>query len=163
MGQKLCTASCRGDRERMTKTLIDKASPVEKICALSEAEDAQTLEYLLRAGVDINLKTNETYSNAISGQTALHWVIDNNRKDLFDALIRNHIDVNAQDDHRVTPLMKATELGREEMVEDLLKAGALPNLKDRFGDTALCMAQHLLFGRNAKIVEALKEAGGTCK
>src|SRR5690242_7396654 len=52
----------------------------------------------------------------------------------------NHIDVNAQDGEGKTALHWASELNDVNLVRILLKAGANPNIKDRFSNTPLTLA-----------------------
>lgn len=161
-GEDLCSVSCEGNIEKITPELVNSASPNEKVCAMAIAADNQTLSQLLKAGLDINTKTTLSYRNSPSGRNALFRVIDGNRTDIFLALMGNHIDVNVQDRTGKSPLMIAAWANDEFFVDELLKAGALPNLKDEFGKTALCFAQDQLFGQDEHVVTALKKAGGTC-
>jgi ankyrin repeat protein len=162
-GSDLCSVSCRGKIEKITPELVRSTAPTERVCALALAADDQTLNALIKAGVDINTRTTIAYRNAPAGRNALFRVVDGKRMDLFKALIANHIDVNVQDRHGDSPLMMAAWDGRDEMVEELLQAGALPNLKDDFGKTALWFAQSDIFSSNQAIVDMLKKAGGVCE
>ncbi len=162
LGSDLCSISCRGEIEKITAARVSEASPSEKSCALSLAENVGMLKQLLENGVDVNSASTIRYSHSPAGRNALFRVIQDGRMDLFTALIENKIDVNHQDARGATPLIAAVWADREQMVTDLLKAGALPNLQDEFGMTALCHTQQKLFKSNAAIVSALEKAGAIC-
>ena len=68
------------------------------------------------------------------------------------------VDVNVQDENGMTILMKASEVGRIDLIEELIKNGADPNLKSVLGKTALmhavgknnpeCVGKLIQFGAN---------------
>ncbi|MFL5813102.1 MAG: ankyrin repeat domain-containing protein [Bdellovibrionia bacterium] len=162
-GYDLCSASCQGETARITPELVKASSPTETVCALVQASDAQTLDALLKSGVDVNARTTIAYRNSPAGRNALFRVITNDSGDTFKFLLANHIDVNVQDSQGMTPLMEAAWAGRDGMVKELIKNGALPNLKTKSGDTALCYAQRPFVRHQQKIIDTLKNAGGTCE
>lgn len=162
-GEELCSAACDGKVEKITPELVQSSSPNEKVCAIALSADPQTLNQLIKSGLDINTRTTESYRNSPSGRNALFRVINSNSTDLFMALLEKHIEVNVQDRIGRSPLMIAAWGSDELYVDELLKAGALPNLKDNLGKTALCFAQDQLFGQNEHVITALKKAGGTCE
>jgi hypothetical protein len=159
----LCGAACQGRSEDITLELVQSADDDEKVCALSMAQDVNILSILLNRGVDVNSRTKHKYSGMPSGNTALFTIISRNRLDLFQYLLDHGFNVNVQDNAKMTPLMYAAWDSRKEMVEGLLKAGAQPNVKGRFGETALCYAKgNILFFRDDEIISMLEKSGGVC-
>jgi len=77
-----------------------------------------------------------------SGQTALHIVTE--RRDLtwMDFLIAKGADVNARDNHGVSPLVVASNLGFTEGVELLVRHGARVDEPSQTGETPLIAAVH---------------------
>ena len=61
---------------------------------------------------------------------------------LVDLLLKAGANVNAADDHGVTPLARAAENASTPMVERLLAAGADPNRAQTSGLTPLMIAAH---------------------
>lgn len=59
----------------------------------------------------------------------------------------------------MTPLMRAANLGQNEIVEMLIKKGALPNMKDALGYTALTYATIAYGTSGPKIIHDLLKAG----
>lgn len=66
------------------------------------------------------------------------------------------INVNAQDDNGLTPLMCATRNGHLNVVQYLIKEGANPNIKNNEGKTALDLAEE---NRHEEVAEFLRKAG----
>lgn len=66
------------------------------------------------------------------------------------------INVNAQDDNGLTPLMCATRNGHLNVVQYLIKEGANPNIKNNEGKTALDLAEE---NRHEEVAEFLRRAG----
>lgn len=66
------------------------------------------------------------------------------------------INVNAQDDKGLTPLMCATRNGHLNVVQYLIKEGANPNIKNNEGKTALDLAEE---NRHEEVAEFLRKAG----
>lgn len=66
------------------------------------------------------------------------------------------INVNAQDDKGLTPLMCASANGHLNVVQYLIKEGANPNIKNNEGKTALDLAEE---NRHEEVAEFLRKAG----
>lgn len=67
------------------------------------------------------------------------------------------INVNAQDDRGLTPLMCASANGHLDIVEYLIREiGANPNIKNNEGKTALDLAEE---NRHEEVAEFLRKAG----
>lgn len=163
MGSGLCAASCQGNIDGITADAVKEASDDEKVCALSFADGPDVLAVLIKRGVDVNVRTKHPYTGEPSGNTAYFEIESHDRLDLLNYLLQNGFNVNTQDAHGMSPLMYAAWDNKREMVEALLKAGANPNLKDRFGYTALCFVQtNLPFMRDEEIISMLKKSGGGC-
>ena len=71
-------------------------------------------------------------------------------------LFQAGVDVNVQDENGMTILMKASEVGRIDLIEELIKNGADPNLKSVLGKTAL---MHAVGKNNPECVEKLIQLG----
>ena len=76
----------------------------------------------------------------VDGATALHWAAHWNDLQIATLLIRAGADVNATDDHGVTPLSLACLNANAAMVDGLLKAGARADSALASGETALMTA-----------------------
>ena len=66
------------------------------------------------------------------------------------------INIDAQDDNGLTPLMCATRNGHLNVVQYLIKEGANPNIKNNEGKTALDLAEE---NRHEEVAEFLRNAG----
>lgn len=66
------------------------------------------------------------------------------------------INIDAQDDNGLTPLMCATRNGHLNVVQYLIKEGANPNIKNNEGKTALDLAEE---NRHEEVAEFLRKAG----
>jgi ankyrin repeat protein len=75
------------------------------------------------------------------GETVVHWAAKANDPDYLDILLQHQSDPDTPNSiTRATPLMSALMANREVQFHALLKAGAKPNLADRFDNTALHLA-----------------------
>ncbi len=98
----------------------------------------QELKSLVAQGKNIHgiLKDSGYYS----GRTLLHSACGREGLDVIEYLVSKGLDVNAQDDNGVTPLMIAADAGSSEKVQYLLSKGADPFAKNKSGETLLYYA-----------------------
>ena len=113
------------------------------------AADAEAVEALLRAGIDVNAR-------AADGATALHWASYHDALPLADRLLHAGADVDAANDYGVTPLSLACDNGSAAMVARLLEAGADPDAARSTGETPLMTCART---GNVHAVRALLDAG----
>ena len=127
--------------------------------------DPKTAKILLEAGCNINEVSNKK-SNGLM-YTALNGNID-----MIEFLVKNGIDINAQNEKGQTALyfaiskevsMFTTTIQKEQIFEnqldtikELLKHGADINIKDKFGNTPLT---HAVYRGNIDITKLLLENG----
>lgn len=91
-----------------------------------------------------------------TGETALHIVTQ--RRDLtwLSYLIGKGANVNQGDDHGLTPLQLAVNLGWREGAEFLVEHGARTDVSNDAGETPLISAVHR---KDTQLIKALLEAG----
>ena len=117
-----------------------------------KGKNAQTLQTLLKSGVDVNAPQGD-------GATALHWAAHLDDQEAADRLIRAGARVTVADNHGVTPLWLASLNGSASMIQLLLNAGADPNAALQSGETPLMTASRsgklaavkLLLAHGAKV------------
>ncbi len=98
------------------------------------SDDADTLAKLLKAGCAPNLRNTE-------GEMPLHLaVMDKHKGSAKHLIAASPADINGVTSTGETPLHLAAKAGNEEMVRTLIEAGALVDLPDRHGWTALAIA-----------------------
>ena len=115
-------------------------------------KDLETIELLIKKGVDVNSKDK-------SGYTPLHWAAEYGHKKIVELFLDNGSDVNTTADGYcigATPLHLAAWKGYTEVAQALIEAEAEVTAKDDGGYTPLHSAAN--FGHK-DIVEALIEAG----
>jgi uncharacterized protein len=96
------------------------------LSATEEQIEIQTI--LVRAGANVNAKTND-------GATPLHMT---SHSEFAELLLRSGADVNSLAKDGETPLHSiAVEREKNDVFEVLLKFGANPKLKNKWGETAL--------------------------
>lgn len=100
------------------------------LAATEDQIDIQTI--LVRAGANVNAKTKD-------GFTPLHMTSE---PEFAELLLRNGADVNSLGKDGETPLHSiAVEREKNDVFEVLLKFGANPKLKNKWGETALDLAK----------------------
>lgn len=111
--------------------------------------DLPILSALLNAGARADAKDR-------SGQTALHWAVMRNQVPAARLLLEHGADVNAADKvlHE-TPLYRAAEHGRADLVRLLLRYHADVTIRDSLGDTPLQQAQ---LSGGGQVVTLLQQA-----
>ena len=115
----------------------------------AEHREAGVVRALLAEDVDVN-------APQADGATALHWAVHWDDRDTADLLIRAGANVNAANDHGVSPLSLACLNGSPALVERLLEAGADPNAARATGETPLMTAAHT---GSVNVVQALLSYG----
>ncbi|REJ78057.1 MAG: DUF3421 domain-containing protein [Acidobacteria bacterium] len=93
-----------------------------------------SLEYLIKRGVDVNSKDN------YNGFSALMWSASEGHEGATELLIRARADLNAVNDQGETALMLAAAHSKSNTLKELISAGADLNLRDKQGRTALAWA-----------------------
>lgn len=90
----------------------------------------------------------------MDGRSALHYAVRIRSMEIVQALIAKGAKCDLQDINRQTPLMLACEMGRIDLVTELIAKGGV-NLLDKSGHTALFYAAK---SRNPKVTEKLINA-----
>jgi len=110
----------------------------------------EAVKVLKAAGATLDFATTKEGSDPIS------MVIADNRVDILNELLRNDIaTINIQDKNGNTHLYYAVIFNRSDMVKLLLEKGALPDIKNKYGKTAIDAAR--ILGLH-DIEKALKQA-----
>lgn len=123
-------------------------------------EDSRFLELALKHGGDPNLVDPET------AKPPIFVSIENLRMDNIRLLIDGGGNLNFKDRTGSTPLMRAANLNRYDVVYQMLKAGADPMIKNNWGNALPYFIKdgnvnpkHELYQWRAKVIELLKERG----
>jgi len=112
--------------------------------------DEEKVEELLEEGADVNQKND-------IGNSLLHLAALNGNREMLKVLLSNEkIDIQARSEDGRTALFFGVNNGDVGIVQDLLKAGANPDLLDNDGDAVL----HIVaMDGNAKIMQILLAHG----
>ncbi|NEJ83217.1 hypothetical protein GR268_42830, partial [Rhizobium leguminosarum] len=98
----------------------------------TEQRNINKIKELVNAGVNINLKDNNSW-------TSLHKAAQKGHIDVAAFLISLGADVNARDNNGITPLYVAALLGHLELIRYFIAFGANVNAKNTNGNTPLYM------------------------
>lgn len=130
-------SSSRGPvgRARLVKQLLDSAQEGNSATVLS----------CLRAGVDVDERDEH-------GWSALHHAVAGCHFDVCQALVEFKADLQVQLPDLSTPLMLAADEGNIPLARLLLRAGALPGLRDDDGFTAQDRCESSLRPQFASVV-----------
>jgi ankyrin repeat protein len=116
-----------------------------------EKEDQATVEQLLsKSSTVINAR------DKTDGHTALHIAVRARAYSWLSYLLGKGADPNLADNHGVTPLMLASQIGLTEAVVALARSGAKVDVTNEAGETPLISAVH---NRNLPMVRLLLTAG----
>ena len=96
---------------------ITAAGQTASLATAAAEQQADEVRSLLAEGADANIPLAD-------GSTALLWAAHWNDLEMADLLIGADANVNAFDDHGVTPLVRAAENASLPMIQRLLEAGA---------------------------------------
>ncbi len=126
------------------------AGPDLRLIDAAKRRDTPAIRTLIAGGADTNVRFGD-------GSTALHWAAYWDELEMVELLLAAGAQVDASDDHGVTPLWLACANGaRPSMVDRLLRAGADANAGHSSGESALMSAART--GNNAA-VDLLLSAG----
>jgi ankyrin repeat protein len=110
---------------------------------------AETVEILLRAGAEVNVKDQD-------GLTGLYWAARFGFPGVIETLLDARAEVDVKDKDGLTGLYWAALFGFAEIVENLLSAGAEVNIRDKEGLAALDRAQRHGYG---EVVKKFSDSG----
>jgi ankyrin repeat protein len=116
-----------------------------------EKEDQATVEQLLNKSSTVINARDKT-----DGHTALHIAVRARSYSWLSYLLGKGADPNIADNHGVTPLMLASQMGLNEAVVALARSGAKVDVTNDAGETPLISAVH---NRNLPMVRLLLAAG----
>ncbi len=114
-----------------------------------EGDYQATIERLLNAGTDLNLR------NSLDGYTPLHVAVREGFHGTAAELLRRGADPNIQDNEGQTPLHTASRLETSHCADKLLRANADPNIADRNGNTPMHIAA---LSNSSEVINTLVEA-----
>jgi ankyrin repeat protein len=111
---------------------------------------------VLRAGADVNKPSRTTF-----GWTPLISAIYHHNEGSVDVLLASGVDVNVDDPDPTTPLSWAiiTWGDNTNLIVKLLRSGADPTVRNRFGADAFSQARSL--GNSGDVLRILQVRGGT--
>ena len=119
----------------------DPAAPAAQATEDGHLHDAASkgnlaqMKAALNAGADVNSRDKD-------GWTPIMVASGVGRENVIPVLLaRKGIELNAENDNSWTALMIAAVMGRGTVIQLLLEAGADPEVKNKFGKTALDLAQ----------------------
>jgi len=105
-----------------------------RLIEAAKSRDVQAIRRLLAQGADVNERFGD-------GATALHWAAYGDEPEAVELLLAAGAQVDAADDHGITPLWLAAANGaRADIVQRLLRAGGNPNAAHSSGESALMSA-----------------------
>jgi hypothetical protein len=123
------------EQERTPVDVRESGSGLTALMCASGARQPATVEWLLERGADINAST-DAYGTALA--LAVSY---GEGTDMAKLLLSRGADPNGCAADRVTPLMQAAQWNNVEGIALLLRAGARPNTRSRYGTTAVSIAR----------------------
>lgn len=154
-----CTAlmyACQEGNDSLVTFLLEHGSNVhlsdeEGNTALMKTHKTGILKALLAKGACLEAKN-------YAGETALICACGDRffeQAEVVGLLLEQGADVNSSDDMGITPLMRASQKGYEDIVQLLLKYNSSLNLTNKSGQSAYDLAAH--YGHNT-IMQLLKSS-----
>jgi ankyrin repeat protein len=125
-GKKAFTTSCDSQETPYTPLQLQFASAADiktmnsdgaRMIGAASDGDKKTIQALIKAGVDVNVRDWDDLTALIPASSSGHL-------DIVKLLIKEKIDVNAKDKDGITALMEASIMGHIKIVEYLLDNGA---------------------------------------
>lgn len=144
-----------GDISSAKKILADSGVDINKTYELHRTALMQAVQYGLVEMVSFLLENGADPSIPnVNNATPLSYGAMTNRIKICKLLIKYGAqeDVNKQDFFGMTPIMYAAQHGYNEVVKILMTHGADPNIKSKFGKSALDIARRFHHGDTAKIL-----------
>jgi len=151
----MCQYAEKNDVITLKRSLMSSGyseSEVNTICKNNESllmiavknNNYLTAKLLLEKGADINTEN-------IAGVTPLHIIARSDHKDadrILALMIRNtNLNINAKDLEGYTPLMRAVEYEKIEMIKKLVELKADLNVKNNYGFTVVDLAKMSMDGK----------------
>ena len=92
------------------------------------------VQFLIESDISLAAARSTNSEDSLgSGGTAVHFCVLGNRSDILEYLLHHGAQVNSESDRGITPLHVACTRGLSECANVLLKGGACPVQKDRYG------------------------------
>lgn len=122
----------------------DNNTPLHYFCEHNHSLNCKKLGGLLIA----KAKASKEYliQGNLNKETPMHKAVFNKKFRLFmvDMLVKHHAIVDCRNEKDETPLIYAVRLGREDLIEALLRAGSDPSIATQSGQTARQIADQTL-------------------
>lgn len=136
------------DNIELSKYLIESGADVNSIdegmnsgTPVFSVKSPEMLKLMIENNADINMRDS-------SGQTLLHEFVQKTEFELVKILLEYNVNINAKDNKGRTPLFYASVL---DIVEALIKAGALTNIGDKYGKKPADFFKGRYFNRSLKV------------
>ncbi|WP_066222495.1 ankyrin repeat domain-containing protein [Formosa haliotis] len=161
-GESALALAVQGNTTDVVSFLIEKGADVQVVDASGnnltayliksfspkkEAEFNAKLALLTAKGLDIS-------KPQANGNTLFHLALDQNQFELLNLAKQNKVDINAENNEGITPLLKSAMSSKDDKVlKFLLDNGADKSIKTEFDETAYDLAQEneLLKANNVNI------------
>jgi hypothetical protein len=158
-GETILVRACSGaDNLELVKTILKLGARIQGSvgtqsleASVIRARSTSIANQLIKYGVDINCL------DARTKRSILHKAVaERVPPHMIDFLMRKGINVNPLDVYGRTPLMTAAEIGDPTATATLIKWGAITDLVDNYGDTAINLAE---VNNHSPVVMILRECG----
>lgn len=130
----ILTSSANAEKVGIYNQATDEVAGVTALMSAVVSHDIQGVIFFSKSGKALINKKN------YGGATALHLAARSNQIEIAKILIDNGARIDATDNEKWTPLMRATLAGNPEMVKLLLKNGAQGDAKNSVKETIIFQA-----------------------